>query len=63
MPGSREEDFFKKNAFSLFDFMATPLHKTPCPGSHEIDNFGRPFLGHHNYLLGLSDLGLGVEKK
>ena len=43
--------------------MATPLHKTPCPGSHEIDNFGRPFLGHHNYLLGLSDLGLGVEKK
>ena len=44
--------------------MATPLHKNPCPGDHEIYNFGRPFLGH-NYsttCLGLSDLCLGVEK-
>ena len=25
--------------------MTTPLHKNPCPGSHdEIYNFGRPFL-------------------
>ena len=43
--------------------MATPLQKNPCPGGHEIYNFGRPFLGHHYYLLGLSDLCLGVEKK
>ena len=42
-----------------------PLHKTPCPGVHEIYNFGRPFLGHHYryYILSLSDLCLGVEKK
>ena len=28
-----------------------------------IYNFGRPFLGHHYYILGLSDQCLGVEKK
>ena len=35
--------------------MATPFHKKPCPGGREINNFGRPFLGHHYYTLGLSD--------
>ena len=44
-------------------YMATPLHKNPCPRGHEIYNFGRPFLGHHYYILGLSDLCLGVETK
>ena len=29
---------------------------------YEIYNFGRPFLGNHYYILGLSDLCLGVEK-
>ena len=43
--------------------MITPQHKNPCPGGHEIYNFGRPFLGHHYYILGLSYLCLGVEKK
>ena len=45
--------------------MATPLHKNPgpCPGVHDIYNFGKPFLGHHYYILGLSDLCLGVEKR
>ena len=38
--------------------MATPLHKNPCPRGHKIYN-----LGHHYYILGLSDLCLGVEKK
>ena len=42
--------------------MVTPHHKNPCPGVHEIYNFGRPFLGHHYYILGLSDLFLGEEK-
>ena len=36
---------------------------TPCPGGNEIYNFGRPVLGHHYYILSLSELGLGVEKK
>ena len=44
-------------------YMATPQHKNPCPGGHEIYNFGRPFLGYHYYILGLSDQCLGVEKK
>ena len=39
-------------------FKATPYHKNPCPGGHEIYNF----LGHHYYILGLSDQCLGVEK-
>ena len=44
-------------------YMGTPQHKNPCPGGHEIYNFGRPFLCHHNYILSLSVLCLGVEKK
>ena len=31
--------------------MATPLHKKPCPGGHEIYTFGRPFFGYHYYTL------------
>ena len=33
--------------------MATPQHKNPCPGSHEIYIFGRPFFGHDIYTLSL----------
>ena len=42
--------------------MAMSQHK-PCPGCHEIYNFGITFLGHHYYILDVSDLCLGVEKK
>ena len=38
-------------------------HKNPCPGGHDIYNFGRPFFCHHYYTLSLSDLCGGVEKK
>ena len=44
-------------------YMTTPSHKNPCHRGHEIYNFGRPFLGHHYYILGLCDLCLGIEKK
>ena len=30
---------------------------------YEIYNFGKPFLGHHYYILSLSDPCPGVEKK
>ena len=40
-----------------------PLQKNPCPVGHEIYKFDRPLLGHHYYMLSLSDLCLGVEKK
>ena len=43
--------------------MATPLHQNPCSGGHEIYNLGRHFLDHHCYLLSLSDVCMGVEKK
>ena len=44
-------------------YMATPERKNPWPGGHESYNFGRPFLVHHHYIIPLSDLCLGVEKK
>ena len=40
-----------------------PLNIRTPAGGHEIYNFGRPFLGRHYFILSLSDLGLGVEKK
>ena len=51
-----------------FHYMAIWLYghalaKNPCPKGHEIYNFGRPFLGHHNYILNLSMLCLEIEKK
>ena len=41
--------------------MVTRYHRNPCPECHK--SFGRPFHGHHYYILSLSDLWLGVEKK
>ena len=35
--------------------MATPQHKNPFSGGNEIYNFGIPFLGHHYYILYLSN--------
>ena len=49
--------------FHYITYMATPQHKNTCPGGHEIYNFGRHFLGHHNYKLTLSILCLGEERK
>ena len=48
--------------FYYTTYMATPLHKNPCLRGHKIYNFGKVFLGHHYYILGLSDLCVGVEK-
>ena len=47
----------------MYRYMATPKHINPCPMGHKIDNFGRPFLGHRYYILGLFNLSLGVERK
>ena len=44
-------------------YMVTPLHKNPRPRGQEINNFGRHFLGHYNYIFGLSELFLAEEKK
>ena len=52
MPGSKEEDFKRNNAFSLYDLYGHTLAQEPL--SPEIDNLGRPFLGHHYYILSLS---------
>ena len=43
--------FFKNDTYMTY--MAPPQHKNPCPGGHEIYNFGRPFLGHFYYALSL----------
>ena len=55
--------FKKNNAVLLRTYMVTPKHKNPCPGSHKIDNFCRPILCHHQYILSLSFLSLGVKTK
>ena len=44
-------------------YITTTQHKNPCPKANEIKNFGRPFLGHHYYILILSELCLGEEMK
>ena len=43
-------------------YMASPLHKNPCPKGNEIYIFSWPFLGHYNCILGSPDLCLEVEK-
>ena len=59
-----EKKIFKEiMLFHLMTYMATPEHKNSCARGHEIYNFGRPFLGHHYYIFGLSDLCLRVKKK
>ena len=63
MPESREEDFKRTNAFLIYDLYGHALAQEPLPRGHVIYNFGRLFRGHHYYILGLSDLCLGVEKK
>ena len=55
MPGSIEEDFYRKNAFPLYDLYGHTLAQEPFPRGYESYNFGRPFLGHHYYILSLSD--------
>ena len=46
-------------------YMAMPQCKNPCPWGHESYNFGRPFLGHHYYILSgsLSDLFPGSKEE
>ena len=48
--------------FHYMIYMGMSQHKKPCPWGHEIYNFGKPFFGHHNCILNLSDLCLGVQK-
>ena len=52
MPGSREEDFKRNNAFSIHDLVLVQLSLL---WGHEIYNFGRPFHGHHHYTSSLSE--------
>ena len=61
---SEEKKFLKEIMhFHYMTYMPWPLHKNPCPGGHEIYNFGRLKLGHHNKILSLSGLCLREEKK
>ena len=49
-----KEDFKRNNAFSLYNLNGNAPAQEPLPQGHEIYNFGRPFLGYHNYILTLS---------
>ena len=59
MPRIREEDFKRNNAFTLYDLYGHAI----AHGGHEIYNSGRPFLGHHYFIISLTELCLGVENK
>ena len=41
----------------------TPQHKNHYPAGHEIYNFGKPFLGHHYFILNLFDPCSRIERK
>ena len=41
--------------------IAMPYHQNPSPGDDH--DFGRPFLSHRYFILSLSDICMGVEKK
>ena len=58
-----EKIFTEIMYFHYVTYMATPQRKNPCPGGHEIYNFGRPFLSNHYVIFSLSELCLEVEKK
>ena len=36
--------------YMTYMYIVTLYHKNPCPGGHEMYNFGRPFLDHHAIL-------------
>ena len=65
MLSSREDDFKEIKHFHYMTnmHMAAPYQKNPYLWVNEIYNFGRPFLAHHYYILNLSYLYPGVEKK
>ena len=60
MPQSRREEILH---FHYMTYMTMAQYKNSCPKGHKIYNFGRPFLGHHYYILSLSDLCMGADKK
>ena len=51
---------FKPPTFST---RSNALAQEPLPQGNTIYNFGRPFLGHLNYTLSLSEPCLGLENK
>ena len=48
---SREKEFQRNNAIILCDLYGNAQAQEPWLTDHKICNFGRPFLGHHYYLL------------
>ena len=59
MPRTREEDFKTNNAFTLYDLYGHALAQEP-PAMGVMKT---TFLGHHYFILSLSELCLGVEMK
>ena len=53
--------FLESYSSAAMTYMAMLQHKNSCPWDYEIYNFGRPFLGHHNYILTWSVQCLGVR--
>ena len=62
MHRDREEDFLRNEYFHYILWPHPSIRTPACPVGHESYNFNRYFLGHHNYILNLSYLCLGVKK-
>ena len=62
MSSSREEDFKRNYAFSLYDLKGHAPAQEPLPRGSEIFYLGRPFLVHYYYTISLYELCTGVEK-
>ena len=60
--GVEKEIFKELMHFHYMTYMAKPKQKSPCPGSHEMYKFGRPFLIQHYYTLSLYGPRTGAEK-
>ena len=60
--GVEKKDFKEIIHVHCMTYMGIPKHKNPSPGSHELYNFGRPFIGHYYILFSLSDPCPKVKK-
>ena len=49
--------------FHHLKYMATPWQKNPCPRSHAIKKNCIPIIGHHYYILNLSESCPEVDKR
>ena len=56
-----QEDEMKHCMFTIWPCPSTRTPARGGGGGIRIDNFGKPFFGHDDYIISLRDVCLGVE--